>query len=390
MARSTRSDTDVVDLASTLVSIDSVNPALAADGAGEDEIAQFVVEWAAAEGLGATAVPHAPGRTSVLVRSGPGDDPGRGRTLVLCGHLDTVGVEGMDDPFGARREGQRLHGRGAYDMKAGLAAALVACRDFAHDNDGGEVVVAAVADEEHASLGIRGLLADLHADAAIVTEPTELAVAVAHKGFVWSQIEVVGQAAHGSRPQLGRDANLDAGPVLVALAELDRRLADRTHPLLGPASIHPTMVLGGVEASTIPAVCHITVERRTLPGETLQTVERELDELLDGCRRDDPTVQVSHRTLVARDPLDTDPDTAIAHVLATHVAEVLDHPAEVGGVSYWADSAFLAAAGIPTVVFGPVGDGAHAAVEWVDVESTVDCARVLAATARGFCAAPTG
>lgn len=207
--------TDVVDLLTELVAIDSVNPSLVPGRAGERAIADFVGSWARNQGLEVAMVEADPGRPSLVVGSRP---PGRpaadGRRLMLCGHLDTVGVAGMDQPFTPRIDGDRLYARGAYDMKGGLAAALVACRDFARANDGGEVVVAAVADEEHASLGMRVVLEDLHADAAIVTEPTELAVAVAHKGFVWSQIDVVGRAAHGSRPHLGRDANLDAGPVL--------------------------------------------------------------------------------------------------------------------------------------------------------------------------------
>ncbi len=384
MDSTTTAERELVDLVADLVAIDSVNPSLVPGGAGEASIATFVADWAEAAGLATATREHAPGRTSVVVRSGRTRGPGR--TLLLCGHLDTVGVGDVDEPFRARREGDRLYGRGTYDMKAGLAAALVACRDFARANDGGEVVVAAVADEEHASIGIRELLGDdLHADAAIVTEPTELAVAVAHKGFVWSEIDVVGEAAHGSRPELGRDANLDAGPVLVRLGRLDRRLRAHRHPLLGPASIHPTMVHGGVEASTIPARCRITVERRTLPGETVGDAEQELARLLEDCRADDPTLDVSARTLVARDPLDTEVTQPIVRILAEAASGVVGSPVEVGGVSYWADSAFIAAAGIPTVVFGPAGDGAHAAVEWVSIAATTACATILAATAGAFC-----
>src|SRR3954453_4705983 len=191
---------DAGELTARLVAIDSVNPSLVAGGAGEEEVVQFIARWAADSGLAATVLEETPGRPSVLVRA-----PGRGdgRTLLLCGHLDTVNVAGMSDPHTPRVEGDRLYGRGAYDMKAGVAAALVACREAATLGLAGDVVAAAVADEEHASLGVQELLGIVEADAAIVTEPTELEVVVAHKGFVWVEIEVAGRAAHGSRPHLG-------------------------------------------------------------------------------------------------------------------------------------------------------------------------------------------
>src|SRR3954465_3620730 len=206
---------DVAELTARLVAIDSVNPSLVSGGAGEGEITQFVARWAADAGLEATVLEETPGRPSVVVRAA---GSGGGRTLLLCGHVDTVGVEGMADPFAPRVEGDRLYGPGAYDMKAGVAAALVACREAAALALAGDVVVAAVADEEHASLGIQEVLGHGRADPAIVTEPTELQLAVAHKGFVWAEIEVAGRAAHGSRPHLGVDAIAAAGPVLTAIS----------------------------------------------------------------------------------------------------------------------------------------------------------------------------
>src|SRR4051794_12647331 len=212
MSEDARMLSDITALTSELVAIDSVNPSLVEGGAGEQEIATYVAGWAREQGLESELLEATPGRPSVLVRA-PG--AGGGRTLLLCGHLDTVNVEGMTDPHTPRVAGDRLHGRGAYDMKAGLAAALIAARDAARAGLRGDVVVAAVADEEHASLGVQEALRALGgADAAIVTEPTELELIVAHKGFVWSEIVVTGRAAHGSRPQLGVDAIVKMGPVL--------------------------------------------------------------------------------------------------------------------------------------------------------------------------------
>jgi acetylornithine deacetylase len=371
-------DRDVVALLSRLVAVDSVNPGLVPGAAGEARIAQVVHDWARAEGLAAELVEHAPGRTSAVVRGGrPG--PG-GRRLLLCGHLDTVGPGGMTEPLTPRVQGDRLHGRGAYDMKAGLAAALVACREAQRAGLPGEVVVAAVADEEDRSTGIQAL--DLRADAAIVTEPTEMAIGVAHKGFVWTEITVTGVAAHGSRPELGVDAIVRTGPVLVALDRLGTAPAARRHPLLGPATVHASLITGGQEASTIPDRCVLTIEHRTLPGTTAADVEASVADLLDRCRAADPALVAEARTLLHRPALETEPDAAVVHALAGAHGEVRGTPAAVTGLSYWADSAFLAARGIPTVLFGPGGQGAHADVEWVSLADTVDCVRVLVAAAR--------
>lgn len=378
----TTADHDIVELLQQLVEIDSVNPSLVAGAAGEDQIASHVSQWATRAGLDVERLEATPGRPSVLVRGGR---RGEGRTLLLCGHLDTVGVGGMTAPHTPRIDGDRLYGRGAYDMKGGLAAALVACRDASRAGIAGEVVVAAVADEEHASIGVQEALRHVHADAAIVTEPTELVVATAHKGFVWIEVDVVGRAAHGSRPHLGIDAILKTGPVLVALDALNDELRASAHRSLGPGTLHASLISGGLEESTIPDRCTVVIERRTLPGESVDDVERDVAELLDRCRVADPELDVRSRTLLARDPFETVAGEGIVETVAEAASEHLGAPAEIGGVSYWADSAFISAAGIQTVLFGPDGDGAHAEVEWVSLPGTLACARTLTAAATTFC-----
>src|SRR3954470_22839355 len=235
---------NVIDLTSRLVELDSVNPSLVEGGRGEVEVARYVVDWARHVGLGVDVLEATRGRPSVVVRA-PGW--GGGRTLLLCAHTDTVGVAGMVDPHTPRVDADRLYGRGAYDMKSGLAAALLAIKELARAGLAGDVVVAAVADEEHASLGVQEVLAAVRADAAIVTEPTELELIVAHKGFVWAEVELAGRAAHGSRPEQGVDAIVGAGPVLTGLGELDAALGARTHPLLGRGSVHASLIEGGAE-----------------------------------------------------------------------------------------------------------------------------------------------
>ncbi|GAA0646218.1 ArgE/DapE family deacylase [Kutzneria viridogrisea] len=365
---------NAAELLARLVAIDSVNPSLVPGAAGETRIAEYVAEWARSAGLSVRVVEETAGRPSVIVRTNRG---GPGRSLLLGGHLDTVGFGEMADPLRPRIDGDRLYGRGGYDMKAGLAAALVACREANNGELAGEVIVAAVADEEHASLGVQEVLRHVRADAAIVCEPTELVVATAHKGFVWTEIEVIGRAAHGSRPHLGEDAIMKTGPVLVELDRLNQELRVRQHPRLGPGTLHASLITGGREESTVPDRCLLTVERRTLPGETVAEVERDVADLLARCTG----VRATSRTTLAREPFETPDDSAIVGA----VLSALGEGAELGGVSYWADSAFISAAGIPTVLFGPGGDGAHAAVEWVSLTDTLVCARVLADTARAFC-----
>jgi len=373
---------DVHELTAALIAIDSVNPSLVPGGAGEAVIARWVAGWARENGLDAEMHEATPGRPSVVVRA---RGTGGGRTLLLCGHLDTVNVEGMDAPHTPRLDGDRLHGRGGYDMKAGVAAALLACREAAGLRLAGDVVVAAVADEEHASLGVQEILRSVTADAAIVTEPTELEVVVAHKGFVWIEIEVVGLAAHGSRPHLGVDAIVQAGPVLTAIGELDQALADRAHPRLGRGSVHASLISGGVELSSYPERCVIGLERRTLPGETGAAVEAEIAAILSRCRAADPAFRATQRTLLVREPFEVEPQADVVRAVQAAGAAVLGEAPALGGASYWADAAFIAAAGIPTVMFGPVGEGAHAVEEWVSVDSTVAVARTLTAVAARFC-----
>lgn len=373
---------DVVDLLGRLVAVDSVNPSLVPGAAGEREIVQLVAQWARDAGLQVEVVGGDGARPSVLVRGGR---RAGGRTLVLCGHVDTVGLGQMADPLTPRVEGDRMYGRGAYDMKAGLAAALVACREVAARGLRGEVVVAAVADEEHSSLGAQQVLEGLHADAAVVLEPTELVVATAHKGFAWTEITVSGRAAHGSRPHLGVDAILKTGPLLVALQDLDRRLAQHEHPTLGPGSLHGSLIGGGTEESTIPDRCTLTVERRTLPGETRADVEREVATVLSHCRSGDPELVVTSRTTLYRDAFEVSDDEPVVQAVTSAAATALGRPPATGGVSYWADSALFAAAGIPTVLFGPGGEGAHADVEWVSLADTISCVDTLMAAAVDFC-----
>jgi acetylornithine deacetylase len=360
----------VGELARELVRIPSINPDLG--GNGEADVARFVAEWLDRAGLEVTVEEAGPGRPNVV---GVARGSGGGRTLFLNAHTDTVGVDAMERPDEARLARGRLYGRGAYDMKGSLAAIMITGARARELGLRGDVIVTAVVDEEVASIGTTALVERWSADAAIVAEPTEERVCIAHKGFVAFEVEVHGRAAHGSRPDLGIDAIARMGHVLVGIERLDNALrADPSHALLGSGSMHASLIEGGQEYSSYPERCLLKGERRTIPGESADQVERELRGLLDGL---DATLALTF----SREPFEVAEAEPV--VEAVRLASGADG---VSGVGFWADSALLGAAGIPTVVFGPRGEGAHAAVEWVDVESLERCRDVYLEVAQVFCA----
>ena len=375
---------DVAELAAQLVGIESINPAVVSGGSGEAAIALFVAAWCERAGLETSLVELAPDRANVVAIA---RGRGGGRSLMLNAHMDTVGVAGMAEPFAPRLGGGRLYGRGAYDMKGSLAACMVAAAEAKRRGFRGDVVLTAVADEEFASIGTEAVAASLTADAAIVTEPTEMQVAVAHRGFVHVEIETRGRAAHGSLPELGVDAIAKMGRVLVGIEELDQQLrAAPTHAHLGSGSVHASLIEGGQEYSSYPARCIVQAERRTIPGETVQTVERELAEIVEPAGEGDADFAAEIRVLASREPFEVPESESIAELVHRHAGEVLGDEPHFVGVPFWADSALLAEVGIPTVLFGPRGEGAHGEVEWVDIASLEQCVEIYSRVAADLCA----
>ena len=375
---------EITTLLQQLVAIDSVNPDLVAGGAGEREIAHFVANWLTQAGVEVTLDEVAPGRPNVI---GIVRGTGGGRSLLLNAHMDTVGTTGMQRPHDPVVDGNRLYGRGAFDMKGGLAAIMVATAQARKLSLRGDIILAAVADEEYASIGTQAILKQYHADAAIVTEPTALRLCVAHKGFVWLEISTQGRAAHGSRPDLGSDAIVKMGHILVALEHLDRSLrAAPSHPLLGSGSLHASLIEGGQELSSYPERCVLQVERRTIPGESSEQVEAEIQALIEHLHSADPNIIASVKTTVVRDPFEVAESTPIVQTVSRHATSLRGSAPEIFGDTMWMDSALLAAEGIPTVVFGPGGAGAHAVIEWTDLEQVQRCSDILLATIQEFCA----
>ncbi|HXA65676.1 MAG TPA: M20/M25/M40 family metallo-hydrolase [Bryobacteraceae bacterium] len=375
---------DVTTLLQALVSIDSVNSSLVPGGAGEANMARYLMDWCAERGIPAEIDAAAPGRPSVIARV---KGKGGGRSVVLNAHMDTVGVAGMPEAFSARVENGRLYGRGSYDMKGSLAACMLALADIRTSGLGGDVILAAVSDEEHASIGVQSVLKRIQADAAIVTEPTAFGLCIAHKGFSWHEITTMGRAAHGSRPDLGIDAIAHMGRVLNGLEALQGELSLRPpHPLLGHGSLHASLISGGQELSSYPETCTVAIERRTLPQETIAAVEKEFEAILQDLAAKDPQFQARQRTSLVRPPFSVPEDAPIVQTLRDQATRVLGHPPATVGAPFWMDAAFFAAAGIPTVNIGPDGAGAHSTEEWVDLDSVEKCREILALTVRVFCA----
>ncbi|GAA1750394.1 M20/M25/M40 family metallo-hydrolase [Agromyces humatus] len=406
------SQAEVATLTRRLVAIDATNPSLVPGAAGEREVAEAIVAWLGDRGFDARLIGADPARPSVLARR---RGTGGGRTLLLAGHLDTVGGAGLggaglggaglgghdagdsrSDAAGPGpsdaadpRAGDRVVGRGAYDMAGGLAAAMVAAAGAPADL-AGDLVLAFAADEEFGSLGMVELLAAIDAeaeasadprprpDAAVVLEPTDLEVTLAHRGFAWYRIEYEGVAAHGSQPELGVDAIDRALDGLVALRNLGARLdAASRHPLLGTGSVRVATIEGGTDAATVADGCVLVVERRTLPGEPDPGAELEL--VLAPSR---PARVVP---LVARPAMEADAGSPIARAVLAAVERATGAPPVRRGDPWWTDAGLIAEAGIDVVLVGPIGGGAHADEEWVSVESLGTLVDALRGVIRTIC-----
>ena len=377
-----------LQLLKDLVAVDSINPSLVPGAAGEAAVARTIAEAMRGMGLTVETQEAAPGRPNVV-----GTLAGRvpGRSLMFCGHIDTVGVSGMKAPFDPIEREGRIYGRGAQDMKSGVAAMIDAARVIAESGGlaAGKLVIACVVDEEHASIGADALVTRWRTDGAVVTEPTDLQIAIAHKGFEWVEIETEGVAAHGSRPREGRDAIRLMARVLMELDALDKDLQARSaHPLLGTASLHASLIEGGRELSSYPDRCHLQMERRSVPGEAPGVAATEVDEILTRLRAGDSTFKAASKEMFARSPYEISADHELPQAMLRALSTLAPaHSRTLGpiGMSFWTDAAILGDAGIPSILYGPSGAGLHSVEEWVDAQSVLTCRDALVSLSRDWC-----
>ncbi|KAI6912266.1 hypothetical protein D0869_00518 [Hortaea werneckii] len=377
---------DPVQLTQLLVQINSSNPSMGSvPGPGESAIARFVAAWLEHRNLESHWVEPHEGRPSIV---GVCRGRGGGKSLMLNGHIDTVTLMCYeDDPLSGNIADGKLYGRGAADMKCGVAAAMVALANAKKLGLRGDVIFTGVADEEDLSIGTEDVLeAGWRADGAIVNEPTNLCVVNAHKGFVWLQVDVHGVAAHGSRADLGIDAIAKAGHFL---AELDRyalRLREsNAESTMGPPTIHASLIKGGEEASSYPAVCSITLERRTIFGETPEMVEQQVRSILERIAREVEGFSFDIKVIASRPPYQSPRDSEFLSLVCDKVGKAIDRTPTVDAVTYWTDCALIAEKGIPALLWGPIGEGLHAKREWADINSIRTVAGTLTSIAASFC-----
>jgi acetylornithine deacetylase/succinyl-diaminopimelate desuccinylase-like protein len=368
---------DPLPILESLVAVNSINPSLVPGAPGEGAVGEAVSVAMKKAGLDVVFQEAAPGRRNVI---GVLDGVEKGPAVMFCGHIDTVGVEGMRDPFVPRVEGGRMYGRGAQDMKGGVAAMIAAAGTLAPSWKRGRLIVAAVVDEEYMSIGAEALVREWRADAAIVTEPTDLQMAVGHKGFAWVEVVTRGRAAHGSRPAEGRDAIARMGRVLVALEARDRDLRARAAvPFQGTGSMHASIINGGRELSSYPDSCTLQMERRTVAAEDEAVVIAEMEGILARLRQEDPEFEATARVTGFRSAYCLDPGHRLPQALARSLGGA-GRSAEPVGMSFWTDAAILAGAGIPSLLFGPGGAGLHSVVEYVNLDDVYVCRDILCET----------
>ena len=374
---------DPLPILKDLVAVNSINPSLVPGAPGEGAAGEVAAAAMKKAGLDVVFQEAAPGRKNVI---GVLDGATPGPAVMFCGHIDTVGVDGMTDPFVPRVESGRLYGRGAQDMKGGVAAMIAAAGALAPAWTKGRLIVAAVVDEEYMSIGAEALVREWHADAAIVTEPTDLQMAVGHKGFAWIEIVTRGVAAHGSRPAEGRDAIARMGRVLVLLEAHDRELRRRqAAPFQGTGSLHASIISGGRELSSYPDLCTLQLERRTVSDEDEGVVIAEIEDALDRLRRQDPEFEGTARMTGYRSAYRLEPSHKLPQMLGQVLGRSGKSPEPVG-MSFWTDAAILAGAGIPSILFGPGGAGLHSIVEYVNLDDVAACRDVLAGTVEALLA----
>lgn len=379
---------DVITLAQTLVQIDSSNPDFGSTpGPGETAVAKYITAWLEHRDIENHWIEPTPGRPSVV---GVARGSGGGKSLLFNGHMDTVTVLGYNgDPLSGNIVDGNMYGRGTADMKSGLAACMLAVASAKSKKLRGDVILAAVADEESESVGTEQVIqAGWRADAAIVAEPTQMALINTHKGFALLEVDIHGVASHGSRADLGVDAICKAGYFLVELdrhaQELQNRFGSEV-PETGAPNIHAGVIRGGEEIASYPALCTIFIERRIISGETAETVRLELLDILERLAATVPDFRFDLRSTFSRAPFFIPRDHSFVELAANHAAKATGAKPTIKGETYWTDMALLDEVGIPGLIWGPKGYGLHAATEWVEVESVRQLSEAFVGITEDFC-----
>ncbi|MCP3967562.1 MAG: ArgE/DapE family deacylase [Lentisphaerae bacterium] len=375
----------LVDIAVKLIQIDTRNASLCSDGPGESECVKYLAELYQKLGIDYTIHKLSSKQANIVAKI---KGKGKGKTLLFNAHMDTVGTEGMKDPFSGKIENGRLYGRGSQDMKASLAAIIAAAKAII-DNKielDGDLLIAAVSDEEYSSAGTMDLIKHYTADAAVITEPTDFSLVTAHRGFIWYEIETVGKAAHGSKYNVGIDANMHMGRFIAELDKLEQKLRKRRpDPLVGLPSLHAALIQGGTDISTYSGKCTLKVERRTVPGEKEVEITNEIQSIIDEISKNDSNFKATVKPFFQRPQFKVSHDSAIVKTAQKVLNNHFDTKCSYSGAPFWTDAALLSEAGTDCIILGPVGKGLHTTEEWVDVSSIKKLSYILANIALIYC-----
>ncbi len=375
----------ITDTTIELVKIDSRNPSLEAEAPGEIKCAEYVASKMKELGLSSKIHRISEKHANVV---GVLKGSGQGKSLLLNAHLDTVGTEGMNSPFSGKLENNKVFGRGSQDMKGSMAVMLAVVKALKDNNIklGGDLIIAGVADEEYSSKGTFDLIKHYTADAAIVTEPTDLSLISAHRGFIWYEVETIGKAAHGSRYDIGIDANMHMGRFLAELDKIQQKLyLTNEHPLVGLPSLHASVIDGGTDISTYSAKCNLKIERRTIPGENTDNITEELQNIIRKLKKQDPKFNATVKLILERSPFHIHENSDIVTISKSVIEDILKIPCIPKGAPFWTDAAILTDAGIKTILLGPGGNGLHTEEEWVDINSLYVLTNILIKIITKFC-----
>lgn len=378
-------ETFLVSTLTDIVQINSVNPELDPQGPGEEELGNYISNLLDSLHIQSAIKQVGANRVNVI---GTLEGNGSGKSLMFNAHMDTVGTVGMENPFSAVSENGRLYGRGSYDMKGSIAAILTMAKAIKEQNIelAGDIILAFVADEEFESVGTQHLLRDYKTNAAIVAEPTNLDICLAHRGFGVYEISTAGKAAHGGNEQEGIDANIKMGLLLAELDKYSKKiLKKRKHFLLGQPSLHVPVIHGGQSLFIYSKECTIKLERRTLPGETQGNITRELEGLIHNLSSWDKNFKASIQPLIWREAYEISNRAPIVQTLFQSTINVIGHQPAYIAHPWWEDSGLIGNSGIETVIMGPKGDGIHQQIEWVDIKSVVDLSNIFLQTAISYC-----
>jgi acetylornithine deacetylase len=368
-----------------LVQIDSRNPSLCSDGPGEIQCAEYIAELFKKLEIDYKIHRFSSKQANIVARI---KGKGNGKTFLLNAHMDTVGTGGMKSPFSGNIIDGKIFGRGSHDMKGSLAAIISVAKTLVDNNIelDGDLIIAAVADEEYSSIGTTDLIKNYTADTAIVTEPTNFSLVTAHRGFIWYEVETIGKAAHGSKYDIGIDANMHMGRFLAELDKLEKKLRkQKPAPLVGLPSLHASIINGGTDISTYSAKCTLKIERRTVPGEKESGITNELQNIIDKLSVDDVNFKATVKPFFQRPQFNISSNAEIVKTAESVLNEHFNKHCTFAGAPYWTDAALLSEAGIDTIIIGPIGDGLHTTEEWVDINSLVDLTAVLTKIAITFC-----